>query len=92
MARMGQLLCELNLRLGIADLARDNSYDFPLTQVELAECLGLTAVHVNRTLQELRRKGLVELQNRRVTIHNLPALEAVAEFDDAYLYLDKRSR
>ena len=92
MARMGQLLCELNVRLGIADLAQDNSYDFPLTQVELAECLGLTAVHVNRTLQELRRKGLIELQNRRVTIHNLPALEAVAEFDDAYLYLGKRPR
>jgi CRP-like cAMP-binding protein len=92
MARMAQLICELNVRLGIAGLAGDHSYDFPLTQVELAECLGLTAVHVNRTLQELRRKGLVQLQNRRVTILNLPALEALAEFDDAYLYLDKRSR
>ena len=83
---------ELNVRLGIGGLTCDNSYDFPLTQVELGECLGLTAVHVNRTLQELRRKRLVELQNRRVTIVDLPALKAVAEFDDAYLYLHKRPR
>ena len=92
LARMAQLMCELNVRLGIAGLAEEGSYDFPLTQVELAECLGLTAVHGNRTLQELRRSGLGELQNRRVTILNLPALEAVAEFDDAYLYLGKRPR
>jgi CRP-like cAMP-binding protein len=92
LARMAQLMCELNVRLGIAGLSEEGCYDFPLTQVELAECLGLTAVHVNRTLQELRRRGLVDLQNRRVTIFDLPALEAVAEFDDAYLYLDKRPR
>ena len=91
-ARMAHLICELNVRLGIGGLACDNSYDFPLTQVELGECLGLTAVHVNRTLQELRRKRLVELQNRRVTIVDLPALKTIAEFDDAYLYLDKRPR
>ncbi len=52
-ARMAHLICELNLRLGIAGVTSDNSYEFPLTQVELGECLGLTAVHVNRTLQEL---------------------------------------
>src|SRR3569833_2673446 len=83
LARMAQLMCELNVRLGIAGLAEECSYDFPLTQVELAECLGLTAVHVNRTLQELRRSGLGELQNRRVTILNLGALKGGAEFDDS---------
>lgn len=91
-ARLAHLLLELNIRLGIIGLTQHNSYDFPLTQIELGECLGLTSVHVNRTLQELRRMGLVDLQNRRVTIHDLAALRSVAEFDDDYLYLDKRSR
>ena len=64
----------------------------PLTQAELGECLGLTAVHVNRTIQELRRRGLVELNRRQVTILDIEALEQVAEFDSCYLYLDKRPR
>ncbi|HEX7929791.1 MAG TPA: helix-turn-helix domain-containing protein, partial [Sphingomicrobium sp.] len=59
---------------------------------ELGECLGLTAVHVNRTLQELRRMGLVELQSRRVSILDLEGLKGVAEFDPAYLYLEKEAR
>lgn len=91
-ARLAHLLCELNVRLEITGLTINNSYDFPLTQLELAECLGLTSVHVNRTLQELRRRGVVDLQNRRVTINDLPALQSIAEFDTDYLYLDKVSR
>jgi CRP-like cAMP-binding protein len=91
-ARMGQLFCELNLRLGLVGLSHNDSFDFPLTQVELGECLGLTSVHVNRTLQQLRRRNLLELQNRRVTILDLPALKNVAEFDPSYLYLTKQPR
>lgn len=90
-ARMAHLFCELNVRLGIVGLAQENSYDFPLTQVELSECLGLTSVHINRTLQELRRMGLVEVENRRVSILDLDRLKAVAQFDDSYLYLEKRA-
>jgi CRP-like cAMP-binding protein len=92
LGRMAHLFCELNLRLGITDRAQNDSYEFPLTQVELGECLGLTAVHVNRTLQELRRMGLLELQNRRVSILDLNGLKGVAEFDPAYLYLEKEVR
>jgi len=92
LSRMAHLFCELNVRLGIVGYSANDSYDFPLTQIELGECLGLTAVHVNRTLQELRRMGLVELQNRRVTILDRSGLMGVAEFDPAYLYLDKRVR
>ena len=91
-SRMAHLFCELNLRLGIVGLAEDNSFDFPLTQSELSECLGLTSVHVNRTLQELRRAGLVEVHSRRVKILDLKALQAAAEFDDSYLYLENRPR
>jgi CRP-like cAMP-binding protein len=90
--RMAQLFCELNVRLGLVGLSHDGSFDLPLTQAELGECLGLTSVHVNRTLQELRRRGLVELQNKRLSICDLGALEQLAAFDSSYLYLDKRPR
>jgi len=92
LARMAHLFCEMNVRLAVAGLAQGDSYDFPLTQVELGECLGLTSVHVNRTLQELRRRGLLSLENRRVEIHDLAALKQVAEFDASYLYLDRQVR
>jgi CRP-like cAMP-binding protein len=91
-SRMAHLFCELNVRLGIVGLAMNDSYDFPLTQIELGECLGLTSVHVNRTLQELRRLGLVDLQDRRLSILDLGGLKAKADFDPAYLYLEKRPR
>jgi CRP-like cAMP-binding protein len=91
-ARIAQLFCELRVRLGIVGLASSESFEFPLTQVEVGECLGLTAVHVNRTLQELRRNGLVEVDRRRVTILDRKGLEEIAEFDDSYLYLEKRPR
>jgi CRP-like cAMP-binding protein len=91
-ARMAHLLCELNVRLGIVGLSEGNSFEFPLTQVEFGECLGLTSVHVNRTLQELRRRELIEIQSRRVRIFDFEALKGVAEFDAAYLYLEKQPR
>jgi CRP-like cAMP-binding protein len=91
-ARMAQLFCELNVRLAIVGLAQNDSYEFPLTQVEVGECLGLTSVHVNRTIQEMRRQGLVDWQGGRLTIHDLDALKRVAEFDGTYLYVEKRPR
>lgn len=91
-SRMAHLFCELEVRLGIAGLVQYGSYDFPLTQVELGQTLGLTSVHVNRTLQELRRRGLIDLESNRVSIHDLGGLKAVADFDDAYLYVRKRPR
>lgn len=89
-SRMAHLFCELYVRLEVPGLTRGNSYEFPLNQRELSECLGLTVVHVNRTLQELRRRGLIELARGRLTIPDREQLEAVAEFDPAYLYLEKR--
>jgi len=86
-ARMAHLFCELYVRLQIIGRVSNDSYGFPLTQRELSECLGLTVVHANRTLQELRRRGLIELENRRLTIRDSRGLEGVAEFDPSYLYL-----
>ncbi|MBW0008482.1 MAG: Crp/Fnr family transcriptional regulator [Sphingomonas sp.] len=89
MSRMAHLFCELYLRLDAVGQARPDGYAFPLTQRELSECLGLTVVHANRTIQELRRRGLVELENRQLTILDRRGLEGIAEFDSTYLYLDR---
>jgi CRP-like cAMP-binding protein len=86
-SRMANLFCELHMRLRVVGRTSGNSYEFPLTQRELSECLGLTVVHANRTLQELRRRGLVEVENRIVKILDRSGLEGLAEFDPAYLYL-----
>ena len=90
-SRMAHLFCELYLRLDVVGRTRDNGYEFPLTQRELSECLGLTVVHANRTIQELRRRGLIDLENRHLTIRDRRGLEGVAEFDPSYLYLDKHA-
>lgn len=89
-SRMAHLFCEMYERLDVVGATKGNGYEFPLTQRELSECLGLTVVHANRTLQELRRRGLVQLENRRVNILDRRGLAGVAEFDPAYLYLDRR--
>lgn len=88
-SRMAHLFCELHMRLEAVGKARTDGFEFPLTQRELSECLGLTVVHANRTLQELRRRSLVELENRQLTILDPRGLRGVAEFDPVYLYLDR---
>lgn len=90
--RLALLLCELQVRLDIVGLADEYGYDLPLTQTELGECTGMTSVHVNRILRELREDGLVHVQGARVELTDLPALQRAAEFDPAYLYLGKRAR
>ena len=91
-SRMAHLFCEILERLKVVRLADNDSYDFPLTQQELGECLGLTSVHVNRTLQALRKRGLIQVENRRATIVDLQGLKALGEFDPDYLYLENRPR
>ena len=87
-ARMAHLFCELYMRLEAVGRAGSNAYEFPLTQRELSECLGLTVVHANRTIQQLRRRRLVELENRKLRILDWGGLKGVAEFDPTYLHLD----
>ena len=92
LARVSHLLCELSIRLQVTGLTDGTSFDFPLTQNELADCLGLTTVHVNRTIQELRKRELIHLDRRRVTLRDMDALRNIAEFDESYLYLEKQPR
>ena len=63
------------------------SFELPVTQSQLGEATGLTAVHVNRTLQEIRSKGLLSFSQGRVEIPDWGSVAAVAEFDPAYLML-----
>lgn len=86
-ARLAHLLCEILQRLEAVGLARDHACELPLTQVELGELLGLSAVHVNRTVQQLRAAGLVALRGRRFQALDWPGLKRAGAFDPAYLYL-----
>jgi CRP-like cAMP-binding protein len=90
--RIAHLFCELYHRLRIVGRTENGSCAFPLTQMDLADATGLTAVHVNRTLQELRRQGLIELQGKRLNIPDLGALERVSMFNPNYLHLDREGR
>jgi len=90
--RIAHLLVELYLRLRTVGRARDNRCDFPLTQTDLAEATGLTAVHVNRTLQELRGDGLIELERRQLHILDLERLMDVSMFNPNYLHLEHEGR
>ena len=92
LSRMAHLFCEIFERLQIIGQNDGQAYDFPLTQQELGECLGLTSVHINRTLQALRKTGLVELENRRLVIRDMAALKHLGEFDPDYLYLENQPR
>jgi CRP-like cAMP-binding protein len=91
-SRLAHLFCELHVRLGIVGLVDETGYALQLTQQDMAECMGLTVVHVNRVLKELRERGLVEVRGGRVQLLDLGGLRDVAEFDPTYLYLDRRRR
>ncbi|MFE1600236.1 Crp/Fnr family transcriptional regulator [Methylobacterium sp. ID0610] len=88
--RLGHLLCELFVRMQTLGLTRGSSCDLPLTQGEIADTIGLSVVHVNRTLQELRNTGYVTVAGRELTIHRLDALERAALFNRNYLHLPRR--
>ncbi|MCK1283883.1 Crp/Fnr family transcriptional regulator [Bradyrhizobium sp. 44] len=88
--RMAHLFCELNLRLLSVGAATRDSFDLPATQDELGDTLGLSTVHVNRTLQHLREDKFLTLTSKRLTILDRLRLEEFAEFDPNYLHLDKR--
>lgn len=89
--RIAHLFCELLVRLQVIGLTDAESYALRLTQLDLADTTGLSNVHVNRSMQELRRRGLIEFKNGRVTIFNLPKLKALAEFKANYLHLGDRA-
>ena len=80
--RLAHLLCEIAVRLG-GDW--EDRFDMPLTQEQIGDVLGLTAVHVNRMIRQLRSEGLIEVGGRAVTIADFDALSRIGDFDPAYL-------
>jgi CRP-like cAMP-binding protein len=83
--RMAHFLLELGARLMLVGLGTKAGYACPLSQYMLADALGLSAVHVNRVLRQLREMGLVTFQRGHVTIDDFAGLVALADFDKAYL-------
>ncbi len=90
--RLAHMLLELYLRLEAVGRARDGRCDFPLTQNDLADATGLTAVHVNRMLQKLRRDGLIELERKQLQILDIPRMMDASKFKPNYLHLDHEGR
>ncbi len=90
--RLVHLILELNARCAAAGLSDGFSFDLPLTQEILADCLGLSIVHVNRTLQTLRREQLIEQRSQRLTIRDKNRLIAIAEYSDPQLAPPPRGR
>jgi CRP-like cAMP-binding protein len=86
--RMAHVLCELLVRLRAVGLVEDHVCDLPITQGEFADALGVTNVHVNRVLQQMRADGLIETKGTQVRIPDWDRLKQVGEFDPTYLHLE----
>ena len=90
LARVAHLFCEVLLRMRAVGLTQGDTCDWPITQAEIGDALGLSTVHVNRTLQELRAAGLIRLEDRTLTVLNWEELKRVGDFDPTYLHLHNR--
>lgn len=87
LGHLAHLVCELFTRLSAVGLTEGQTFNLPLTQTVLSDALGLSTVHVNRLIAELRREGLVRWSNPQVEILDWPRLSQIAEFDPTYLRL-----
>ena len=85
LVRTAHLLLELGLRLQLVGLGSESGFVCPLNQYLLADALGLTAIHVNRVLRQLRERGLVTFREGRVECHDLKGLRDLAEYHSGYL-------
>ena len=86
-ARIAHLLCELFVRLRVVGRTEGDAYEMPITQAGLADALGLSTVHVNRTLQQLRASAIISITRGKVIIKNWDKLQEAGEFDPTYLHL-----
>jgi CRP-like cAMP-binding protein len=88
--RLAHLLCEFALRLEAAGLGRHDDYELPMTQEQLADCTGLTPIHVNRTLKSLSEEGLISRSKRAISIDDWPRLAQAGDFESSYLHMGER--
>ena len=85
--RIAHVICEVYVRMRAMGLTENGGFRLPVTQAELGDSLGLSTVHVNRVLQDLRRDGLSSSKGRFVAIENWEQLKAAGDFDASYLHL-----
>ncbi|HEY5598753.1 MAG TPA: Crp/Fnr family transcriptional regulator [Kiloniellales bacterium] len=85
--RLGNLFLELLFRLQLVGRADHRAFAFPVSQAVVADSLGLTQVHVNRTLRRLHKDGFVAVSDRRVVILDQAGLEQALDFESAYLHM-----
>ena len=86
--RLAHLLCELAVRLQVEGLCEDYAYELPMTQEQLADAVGLTPVHVNRTLKGLEADGLITRTKRNISFPDWELLRSVGDFNQRYLHLE----
>ena len=86
-SHLAHLFCEIYLRLKVVGLADELTFNLPITQSELADVLGISAVHVNRVLQELRNDGILRFDGRTASIESWDQLEEMGQFDSAHLHI-----
>jgi len=87
-SRTAHLFCELAVRLKRVGRVEGNSFDLPLTQIDIADALGVTPIHTNRVLARFRADGLIALSGRSITLLDWKTLATVGEFDPTYLHLE----
>jgi CRP-like cAMP-binding protein len=84
-ARIAHLLCELAVRLKAAT-GRETAFPLPLTQEQIADATGMTSVHTNRTIQGLRREGVISFSGGQLVVHDWNALRTIGDFNELYLH------
>jgi CRP-like cAMP-binding protein len=89
--RVAHFLCEMNARLLAIEASDGSGFELPMTQLDLGEVCGLTNVHVNRVLRQLREMGLCNVRSPQVLIHDLKGLSATGQFQPGYLYLNQQT-
>jgi CRP-like cAMP-binding protein len=87
-SRLAHVVLELRERLAVIGRARSETLEMPLTQEQIGEALGITPVHANRIIRQLRDEGIVDISRGRVTVLDETKLEELGQFDDLYLHQD----
>jgi CRP-like cAMP-binding protein len=86
--RLGHFFCEVEAKLRAVGLSDGKEFQLPMTQADLAEACGLTPVHVNRMLKELRERDMLIVRSSRVSVLDRAALSRLSEFDPGYLFFN----
>ena len=90
LARVSHFFCEIEAKLRAVGRSDGAHFQLPMTQTDLSEACGITPVHMNRMLRELKERGLMEVRRDQVHIADPAALAQLGEFDPSYLFLDRQ--